>query len=303
MTDDSAPRGSIDPHPGPDTLAEHAEGLLAPAAAGRVADHLDGCEECRADLARLDAVSATLAAEPEPGPLPVEIAARIEAALTAAGRPTPLGAATADLAGTDLAGTNLAGTERAGTDLATARRRRGWPRVLLAAAAAGVVALGGWAALSGQVTPDVVAGGGGTDTAASTEAEPGDDSVPDESAARAEAQSPPGAAGGGEQLAGEPGLTDLAIKDELGRLIDEALALDARTADETTAGAKAACGQPLAAALDRSVLAAGSTLAADRAAVLVVLAVPGTLDRQVWVLPDCAAGPADALAVLPLPAR
>jgi hypothetical protein len=63
-----------------DTLADHAEGLLGEAEAGRVATHLEGCADCRSTALMLASLSEILAAD-DPGPMPAQYVARINATL------------------------------------------------------------------------------------------------------------------------------------------------------------------------------------------------------------------------------
>ena len=72
-------------HPDPDTLADHAEGLLPSAQSAEVARHLLTCTECRDTRDALAEVTTLLTAYADPGPVPADVAARIDAALAAAG--------------------------------------------------------------------------------------------------------------------------------------------------------------------------------------------------------------------------
>jgi anti-sigma factor RsiW len=74
-----------DAHPSPDTLAEHGEDLLEPAAAAEVSAHLLECGQCREYVEELRAVSRVLAGVGDPGPLPEDVAQRLELALAAPG--------------------------------------------------------------------------------------------------------------------------------------------------------------------------------------------------------------------------
>jgi hypothetical protein len=65
-----------------ESLALCAEGLLSRRRSGRIRSHLASCPECAAAQARLTEVPALLARVPPP-PLPPEIAARLDAALSA----------------------------------------------------------------------------------------------------------------------------------------------------------------------------------------------------------------------------
>ncbi|WP_042415881.1 anti-sigma factor family protein [Streptacidiphilus anmyonensis] len=70
-------------HPDADLLAEHAEELLTPEQSADLTAHLASCEECRETYDALVELTALLGAEPAPGPMPDDVAARIDAALAA----------------------------------------------------------------------------------------------------------------------------------------------------------------------------------------------------------------------------
>ncbi len=85
-------------HPDLDTLADLQEGLLPPTPAAAVSDHLDQCPACRTDFAALGEISGRLAGAAEVGPMPDELADRLDEALAAEPRTasvtiTPLAAA------------------------------------------------------------------------------------------------------------------------------------------------------------------------------------------------------------------
>lgn len=69
-------------HPSRDTLADAAEGLLAPAAGAEVDAHLDGCADCRAETAAFAEVSTILATAPAPV-VPADVARRLSAVVAA----------------------------------------------------------------------------------------------------------------------------------------------------------------------------------------------------------------------------
>jgi len=140
-------------HPNTDDLADLDAGLLDRDRASGVREHLAVCAACAEESAAFLAVRSALAAEPDPGPVPHDVAERLDAALAgaAAERGLPV-AATAD-----------AGRERQPVDELSARRGA-LPRLLAAAAAVGVVGLGAWAALGGL---------GGADEDATTAGEAG----------------------------------------------------------------------------------------------------------------------------------
>ncbi|MGA5817037.1 hypothetical protein ACPC54_04130 [Kitasatospora sp. NPDC094028] len=83
----SAPLSSPEPagaHPSVDELADLAEGLVEPAAAVEALHrHLDGCAECRETVEALADVQALLGDVDTP-PMPADVAARLDAALTQA---------------------------------------------------------------------------------------------------------------------------------------------------------------------------------------------------------------------------
>jgi anti-sigma factor RsiW len=127
-------------HLAAEILAEHAEGLLSPADAAAAEAHLFACEPCRRTYDDLVALPELLAAD-DPGPMPAELAARIDAALVS----ERAAAATVDL-----------GAERA----RRARSRR-WLQV--GSVAAGLAVIGAGAVLGGQLvaergSPDTVSG-------------------------------------------------------------------------------------------------------------------------------------------------
>ena len=72
-------------HPAPDTLADHAEGLLPSAQAAEVARHLLTCPQCRDTRDALAEVRTLLTAYADPGPMPADVADRLGAALAAEG--------------------------------------------------------------------------------------------------------------------------------------------------------------------------------------------------------------------------
>ncbi len=121
-------------------VADLAEGLLAPADAAAAEGHLAGCAACRDVHDQLGRVVSLLRDAREAGPMPADVAARLDAALAAesARTRTP----------------SPARAERPVVELATRGRRRlpqlRWPGpgLAAAAAAAGVIALGSWLAIN-----------------------------------------------------------------------------------------------------------------------------------------------------------
>ncbi|MEV6976475.1 hypothetical protein [Kitasatospora sp. NPDC093806] len=79
----SSPDPATGPHPSVDELADLAEELLPPAEADALRRHLTGCAECRETVEALAEVRELLGAA-EPPAMPADVAARIDAALTAA---------------------------------------------------------------------------------------------------------------------------------------------------------------------------------------------------------------------------
>lgn len=79
-----------------DALADLHEGLLAADRAADARAHLERCAECRAVEASLRAVPASLAAGAEAGAMPADVVARLDDALSRAGRDrVPTGSAAA----------------------------------------------------------------------------------------------------------------------------------------------------------------------------------------------------------------
>ncbi len=74
-------------HPPVDVLADHREGLISGAEAGAITAHLKTCADCRGLVASLDDAARVLAAEgAEPLPMPADVAASLDDALTRASR-------------------------------------------------------------------------------------------------------------------------------------------------------------------------------------------------------------------------
>ncbi|MGH8969891.1 MAG: hypothetical protein ACRDV1_08085 [Actinomycetes bacterium] len=66
-----------------ETLADLQEELLPPPEAAAAATHLAGCASCRSERAGLDRVRAALEEAGDVGPMPADVAARLDSALTA----------------------------------------------------------------------------------------------------------------------------------------------------------------------------------------------------------------------------
>jgi anti-sigma factor RsiW len=260
-------------HFNPETLAEHAEGLLAPAAAAAAETHLAGCEQCRRTYDYLVALPGLLSAD-DPGPMPPAVAARIDAVLVS----ELAGAATVDLS-----------AERAHR----ARSRR-WLQV--GSVAAGIAVLGAGAVLGGQLVANR-GSVGGADSASAPEAAPGAAKEAGPTPAHAAAGPPITASGRTYTAAGLPGQVRL--------LIPPPMRAQARDTEELRAtqldGLALSSGE-----LARCVAALGegaaTPLAADtgtwtkRPALVVVLPAPDPKQVTVYVVdPACTTGTADVL--------
>ncbi|SEK71942.1 hypothetical protein [Streptacidiphilus jiangxiensis] len=105
-------------HPEIELLAEHAEELLPPEQSAELAAHLDSCPECAETYAALAELTSLLGDEPTPGPMPDDVAARIDAAL-AAERENPTGSD----AGGDAEAEEPAGGGQGDADRPPASRR------------------------------------------------------------------------------------------------------------------------------------------------------------------------------------
>ncbi|MBV2354834.1 hypothetical protein KUM39_10720 [Streptomyces sp. J2-1] len=70
-------------HPDVAEISDLAEGLLAPPRSDAVRHHVEACESCAEVRTSLEEIRDLLGAVPEPPPMPEDIAARIDAALTA----------------------------------------------------------------------------------------------------------------------------------------------------------------------------------------------------------------------------
>lgn len=132
-----------------DALADLHEGLLAADRAADARAHLERCAECRAVEASLRAVPASLAAAAEAGAMPADVVARVDDALSRAGRDrVPSGSAAAMTV----------------TPLGSRTRRSPVGTRLLQAAAAVVLVL----AVVGVGASVLMSGGGGTSSGGSS---------------------------------------------------------------------------------------------------------------------------------------
>ncbi|MCZ7432531.1 zf-HC2 domain-containing protein [Streptomyces sp. WMMC1477] len=144
---------SGDGHPETEEIADLAEELLAPHDAERLRAHLAECGPCRDIRAALDEVHGALGTLTDPGPMPGEVADRIDAALAAeaAQRSTPPGPSVTTPPGpravsreTRRPSAGAGGTTGPGrAPRPGARRRSRRHTVLLGAAGIAAVAIGG----------------------------------------------------------------------------------------------------------------------------------------------------------------
>ncbi|GAA0620806.1 hypothetical protein GCM10009547_24290 [Sporichthya brevicatena] len=141
-----------------ETLADYAEGLLGDAESTAVADHLASCADCTAEADLLVSVSTILAAD-DPGPMPEQYAARIDAALADLAAAEPV---TPKRVGTTPPGKGAEGA--AVIDLAS--RRRFAPAARVTSVAASLVLLIGGVAIGMQALDNTDAGNPGDDLGA-----------------------------------------------------------------------------------------------------------------------------------------
>jgi hypothetical protein len=132
MTHDATPAGTAagGPHPEVSEIADLSEDLLSPERSAALLAHLDRCDPCGDLLASLDEVRGLLGAFPDPGPMPADVTARIDAAL--ATEPAPPSDVSRE--------TRAPGHPRAHRVSHRAPRR--WPRRLLSTAATAAVLVG-----------------------------------------------------------------------------------------------------------------------------------------------------------------
>lgn len=282
-------------------LADLAEGLLAPADAAAAEGHLAGCAACRDVHDQLDRVVSLLRDAREAGPMPADVAARLDAALAA-----------------EPARTRTAPAARAGSPapaLPTRGRRRlpqlHWPgpRLAAAAATAGVVALGSWVVINA----DPLTGGAPTAGEAASIAE----DAP--AFGRSESRDIPGdssrSTGGAEFERANPAARTQSFSALDGRRLQRTVrALAAvgtlRGPDDTTAGqaervlgeaAPPGCGADLASALGRQLLGVRAAGGAREYLVVTRGVQPGTVEG--YVVSACDAGPpaASLRATVPVP--
>ncbi|MGK5632976.1 anti-sigma factor family protein, partial [Streptomyces sp. URMC 123] len=72
-----------DRHPDIEEISALAEGLLPPERSATVRDHVTGCAPCSEVLSSLEEIGRLLGALPDPGPMPDDVAGRLDAALAA----------------------------------------------------------------------------------------------------------------------------------------------------------------------------------------------------------------------------
>lgn len=269
-------------------VADLAEGLLAPADAAAAEGHLAACAACRDVHDQLDRVVSLLRDARESGPVPADVAARLDAALAAESVRTRTPSA--------------ARAERPVSELPARGLRRlpqlRWPGpgLAAAAAAAGVIALGSWVAINADSPP----GADGSVAAESAPlSEPGDMTLRDPEDA------------GGATPAARPesfsALDGLSLQRAVRRLADRDLA-PTRGVEATELSplpgqaAPPGCGADLASALGRQLLGVRAAGGARGEFLVVTRGVePGTAEG--YVVAACDAGPtaASLRATVPVP--
>jgi len=267
-------------HLAPEVLAGHAESLLKPGDAAATDAHLAGCGECRRRYADLSSLRSLLAAD-DPGPMPADVTARLDAALMSA----RASATTVDLR-----------VERA-------RRVRGRRWLQVGTVAAGLAVVGAGAVFGVRYLAD--GGPAGGHEAVSGAA------APESGPTRASGPTGPPITASGRTYTAE----DLAA--QVGQLIPRTVPGAEGLSAPGTAGDRSADGgarPPDSTGLTRCLAALGEApaapLAADtgrwtgRPALVLVLPGPDALRVTVYVVePTCTAGKAEVRhhAVLPLP--
>lgn len=125
-------------HPDPAEIAELDEDVVPPAGAARLREHLAACPDCAAVRSELAALRRELRELPDPGPMPEDVAARIDAAILAVSRETA----------------DALGETRRGTAAPAGNPRRYRRAAFALAAAAAVAVLGVGGALLGALNGD-----------------------------------------------------------------------------------------------------------------------------------------------------
>ncbi|WP_051942664.1 anti-sigma factor family protein [Streptacidiphilus rugosus] len=104
-------------HPEAELISDHIEGLLSAEESAELTAHLGDCPECREVHDALVELRELLGAEPDPGPMPEDVAARLDAVL-AAEAARPAAAETAEAGGADAGGAEAGGAEAAEAEAA-----------------------------------------------------------------------------------------------------------------------------------------------------------------------------------------
>jgi len=275
-------------HPTPEELADHWEGLLREDEARALDGHLEGCTACQAVHADLEELQALLAAD-RPGPMPPDVAVRLDAALAAAAAEAPTPAVIMQLPGV------IPKLDRA---YASAVRRRRYVR--LASVAAGLVLVVGGSVLGSQVLREQTRSGIETASGGAAEAPALESGQP-----MAGAAGPPAASSSGRSY------TQAGFAGQVAALLRSAYAADSLTAPQRESGALAtdqnkaamACAARLATQTGQSGV---SPVAVDmglwngKPALVVVLPSPGVpTDVHAYVVArDCAAQPSGQVVPL-----
>lgn len=135
-----------------------------PAPSAHARDHLGGCPACTAALAEQRRIRELLRGQADPGPMPDDVAARLDAALAAAARERePAGGTDVDLGHPATVLPLGPARERRAARLSPAARRAA--KAVVGVAAAALIAVGGYAALH-QSSPSATASKGSADSAA-----------------------------------------------------------------------------------------------------------------------------------------
>lgn len=279
-------------HPSTDTLADLDAGLLGPDAAHDVRAHLAACPACAEQSAAFLAVRSALAGQPDPGPVPPDVADRIDAALAAAAaeRGLPL--------------TALGATEEVLEPVPAHRRLL--TRVLAAAAVAGVVGIGAWAALGGMSGSDETTAGGAdasSEVVATDAPSPSDRAematpAPESLAAEPEEAAPDAAAqdDAAGQAPVEPVPVPPSSEEEQQRLTDLTVAVLNGSAPPERE--PPGCGDAFVESYGIGLLAAVPTTYQGAPAVMLVTPGPGFGFHTGYVVPTCDSLPGDELATV-----
>lgn len=262
-------------HLDPDELGDLSAGLLDEGDASRANDHLATCASCRQDAEALDAVTGLLRFAGEVGPMPTDVADRLDAALLAAAPGDP--------------SDNVRPLARPAT-------RRWWAdhRILQAAAAAVLVIAGG--AIAVPVLQNAAVSGPETASSADSAsggqaAEAAPDAASDDAGSRTAAKAAATMASGNNY-------TDESLAREVGRLLSgqEVAAAPSPPAQNSQAGAAAItrladpsaladCVDELRPGGQAQPLLVDVARYADRSATVIVLEAPDQADGiEIWVV-------------------